>query len=709
MIQQLSAKNFRVFKEKTAFKLAPITVLTGTNNSGKSSINTLIELIKDIFSNCSTIEDLLSQDFNKNTDFIKKYGGLKNLFTRGSVDEGLTFSIALYIKELYDYVNIELTIDSNLRITDFTITTQEEDEQLLKIYIDDNNEYLCKVNFSFIKKRLVKINLFKLDLYYTLEDAEKQIKEIYGKDFEVIRSQIKTDLLTHSEEVAIKNAEKELIKAFEKEISVLDRSKLEKYQIEVFYEPVIDISYNDVTIYTTTEFLLIGDSFSTPSKSLIDFVKSIQKQIDFFDFTFLFQSDNEEFKKELISIFEKEFGKGLTIKEYNSKINDLIINKFSETFSMYTIFTSITSNYDVRLNNIINAGLKTLFLKTSLISLSPRKNYFESEDFIEKLKLLCILKWTNNENYLFEDTSAHVNQYESEKGAIELLTFAEHILLGNNNDFAILDSPNTDLFNFIKKDILEKHLFNLQWVQNELNLIEKITTIKTVSKRNHSISDIDGISKIIATFNQLNDSNKIETINVINSIIQDFKIGKSIEITCDQEKDSYNVYLIKNDEQKYLIDDNGHGIMQLIPLLLRIILNKDDKKILLLEEPEVGLHPAYQSKLAEIIAKYAKWYNMQFIIETHSEYFIRKLQLLVAITCSVIKKNDEPNLPVVLPEDVQIYYFYPPDQIEEGKVQVYPINIHADGCLSEYFGEGFYDHSSLLNIQLFQYSSVSKN
>ena len=149
----------------------------------------------------------------------------------------------------------------------------------------------------------------------------------------------------------------------------------------------------------------------------------------------------------------------------------------------------------------------------------------------------------------------------------------------------------------------------------------------------------------------------------------------------------------------------GNILPQII--LLRIILNKDDKKILLLEEPEVGLHPAYQSKLAEVIAKYAKLYSMQFIIETHSEYFIRKLQLLVANTCSVINKKTE--LPMLLPEDVQIYYFYPPDQIEEGKVQVYPINIHLDGCLSENFGDGFFDHSSKLNILLFQYSSVSKN
>jgi AAA15 family ATPase/GTPase len=34
----ISIDNFRVFKEKTEFEFAPITILTGTNSSGKSSL-----------------------------------------------------------------------------------------------------------------------------------------------------------------------------------------------------------------------------------------------------------------------------------------------------------------------------------------------------------------------------------------------------------------------------------------------------------------------------------------------------------------------------------------------------------------------------------------------------------------------------------------------------------------------------------------------
>ncbi|MBK8493483.1 MAG: AAA family ATPase [Saprospirales bacterium] len=40
-------KNFRVFKEETFFELAPITLLTGTNSSGKSSLLKALLLWQD--------------------------------------------------------------------------------------------------------------------------------------------------------------------------------------------------------------------------------------------------------------------------------------------------------------------------------------------------------------------------------------------------------------------------------------------------------------------------------------------------------------------------------------------------------------------------------------------------------------------------------------------------------------------------------------
>lgn len=47
MIKKIGVKNFRVFKDYTEFELRPLTILTGPNNSGKSSFTKLLLLLKN--------------------------------------------------------------------------------------------------------------------------------------------------------------------------------------------------------------------------------------------------------------------------------------------------------------------------------------------------------------------------------------------------------------------------------------------------------------------------------------------------------------------------------------------------------------------------------------------------------------------------------------------------------------------------------------
>ena len=51
--------------------------------------------------------------------------------------------------------------------------------------------------------------------------------------------------------------------------------------------------------------------------------------------------------------------------------------------------------------------------------------------------------------------------------------------------------------------------------------------------------------------------------------------------------------------------------------------------IVIIEEPEMNLHPKYQSLLADLFLELSERYGFRFIIETHSEYMIRKTQVEV--------------------------------------------------------------------------------
>ena len=113
----------------------------------------------------------------------------------------------------------------------------------------------------------------------------------------------------------------------------------------------------------------------------------------------------------------------------------------------------------------------------------------------------------------------------------------------------------------------------------------------------------------------------------------------------------------------------------------------------MIEEPETNLHPKFQSKLADLFIDAYKTFKINFIVETHSEYLIRKLQFLTA-------KGDANT------EDTVLYYIGNPDskKREPGEEQVRKIVIQKNGRLSKPLGSGFYDEADNLSLAMMKYS-----
>ena len=72
----------------------------------------------------------------------------------------------------------------------------------------------------------------------------------------------------------------------------------------------------------------------------------------------------------------------------------------------------------------------------------------------------------------------------------------------------------------------------------------------------------------------------------------------------------------------------GTGVSQVLPVLLTCLAAKPGDTILI-EQPELHLHPAHQRKLADFFVAMSN-NGIQLILETHSEYLITRLRLLVA-------------------------------------------------------------------------------
>ena len=165
-----------------------------------------------------------------------------------------------------------------------------------------------------------------------------------------------------------------------------------------------------------------------------------------------------------------------------------------------------------------------------------------------------------------------------------------------------------------------------------------------------------------------------------------FEIGDDFKIEI-HEGEAYSVK-IKSDGYWVSIADKGMGSIQAFIIILKLAtigsISHLKRTTVLIEEPELNLHPALQSNLAEMLHEAFEKFSLRILVETHSEYLIRNTQLLVKRYELEIKPNYNP---------FSVIYF------DKGQKQ-WKMNYREDGKFIEDFGTGFYNESARLAIDL---------
>jgi predicted ATP-binding protein involved in virulence len=111
--------------------------------------------------------------------------------------------------------------------------------------------------------------------------------------------------------------------------------------------------------------------------------------------------------------------------------------------------------------------------------------------------------------------------------------------------------------------------------------------------------------------------------NNINNIDDDIFKNLNLNIEFDSLNAEGNLFFRnKITKEKFIIDELSSGEKTLISEIVFLYLNKITNKVILIDEPELSLHPAWQSKILKLYESYAKKNNCQIIIATHSPLII---------------------------------------------------------------------------------------
>ncbi|WP_110514045.1 AAA family ATPase [Herpetosiphon llansteffanensis] len=130
---------------------------------------------------------------------------------------------------------------------------------------------------------------------------------------------------------------------------------------------------------------------------------------------------------------------------------------------------------------------------------------------------------------------------------------------------------------------------------------------------------------------------------------------------------------IKPNAAEVLLTDVGFGVAQILPVLVLCASAKPGSTIIL-EQPEIHLHPAVQSNLADVLIETIKR-GVQIVLESHSEHLLHRLQRRIA---EEVLSNTDTALYFCDMDDTGTSHAVPLDVDKYGNIRNWPKDFFGD-------------------------------
>ena len=600
-IKNLEISNYKGFKDKKKVELAPmVNLIFGKNSSGKSSIFQALRIFRQSYQ----LGNLTPFNYESPQEYRGKGGIDIDIDYKGIINDGkqnkelgLGVSTGVYIadkNQIEDHCSLEYRYKFVKNF--YTNTKLVGNKTIVTNLKFSNKNDSIEMNFPkyhFIKEGDEKYNFLEQNMFLInrrLGRVTSKDRDPYGSTYPPYYYDAKIDL--SRSKIGMINEIFDYYKTVNKKKLIQILELIRKFFIEKDIEQSLEEKKSKKKIRPTPFEVKLFDRHKA-SKDILN-----------------------KFEKE---VYEKKLNKNDRINWFIKNPN--FVNLYNEDLSFLMDLANFKQFYK-DLGRLINAiknkkinnekNFKKYFLKD--IDNKLGELYFYKGKFIKKAKSykFTLGNFENAEMYsisflswIFKRKSGY---FDENKGFLKLFTAYNSTRPSDTSAIEAVDL-----------------CMNKMFVIPGLRSLPKKYFVKGL-QTNYVGGSAENLAELLA-----NPKIKKET----NAWLKKLEIPYNVGI---QSSGNYYEIIFKPRKSNLKISQMhiGLGYPIILPFIVQSLIARN--KIILIEEPEVHLHPKLEADIAELICESSKKRHNQFIIETHSEDFL--LRLLKNIRMKKIEPKD---------------------------------------------------------------------
>ena len=310
-------------------------------------------------------------------------------------------------------------------------------------------------------------------------------------------------------------------------------------------------------------------------------------------------------------------------KEKVSELEKIIVKKFID--EIINVYKNLSTDYN-SFFEIINSTVK----KIAIELLKNNKNYSEDEIKIIINNYKKDLKIENISNFVQEiNETLKISDKEIKKGIISRVMNKEF----HNQINAVFSKEKMNIGEISLK--IKDNEIDLKIENNEISDVQNYFLINKETMYIDNPFILDSYD-----FEDENHQTHLAT-NVFseneNSVISEIKVKKKLNNIYQKLNSVLSGEILENKNSKFVYRKNGEDIdlknlstgLKTFAIIKMLLQNGtlEENGTIILDEPEIHLHPEWQLKFAELIVLLQKEFGMHILLTTHSPYFLNAIEV----------------------------------------------------------------------------------